>query len=128
MGDLGRTSRGVPITDALITELSDQAEAGYDVVAIMRRRLDEVAESRDVAHVRLAALRSPELAPILAEVIGRVVWDEAGWFLQENVQAARAAADAVLVIVHGIAGRSSVAVDAVQAWEVAMSFRGLPRE
>jgi hypothetical protein len=36
-GDDGRTSGGVPVTDALVSRLADEAEAGYDV-AMLRRR------------------------------------------------------------------------------------------
>lgn len=34
----GRTASGVPITDDLINKLADDAEAGYDVEKILRRR------------------------------------------------------------------------------------------
>lgn len=34
----GRTSSGVPITDELIDKLAHEAEAGYDVEKILRRR------------------------------------------------------------------------------------------
>jgi hypothetical protein len=44
MAEHGRTSRGIPITDALIAELAEQAEQGYDVVAILRHRLDAATD------------------------------------------------------------------------------------
>ena len=34
----GKTARGAPITDELIDKLAKQAEAGYDVDEILRRR------------------------------------------------------------------------------------------
>jgi len=34
----GRTASGVPITDELVTELAEKAEAGYDVDEKLRRR------------------------------------------------------------------------------------------
>lgn len=34
----GKTVNGVPITDELIEKLSEEAEAGYDVDEILRRR------------------------------------------------------------------------------------------
>lgn len=34
----GRTASGIPITDDLINKLADDAEAGYDVEKILRRR------------------------------------------------------------------------------------------
>lgn len=43
MADHGRTSNGIPITDALIAELAEKAERGYDPVTILRTRLDAAA-------------------------------------------------------------------------------------
>ena len=34
----GRTARGVPITDELVAELAEKAEAGYDAGEMLRRR------------------------------------------------------------------------------------------
>ena len=34
----GRTASGLPITDDLVAELAEKAEAGYDVDEILRRR------------------------------------------------------------------------------------------
>lgn len=36
--DYGKTASGVPITDELVDELADRAEAGYDVDEKLRRR------------------------------------------------------------------------------------------
>ena len=34
----GKTASGVPITDELVAELAEKAEAGYDVDETLRRR------------------------------------------------------------------------------------------
>jgi len=36
--DHGRTKDGTPITDAMVEAMADEAERGYDVEAILRRR------------------------------------------------------------------------------------------
>jgi hypothetical protein len=61
----GRTASGKPITNGLVTELADKAEAGYDVEEMLRRRgrppIGSAAAS--VESVRL----DPELREALAE-------------------------------------------------------------
>ena len=61
----GKTASGVPITDELVGELAEKAEAGYDVDEMLRRRggrppIGSAAAS--VAAVRL----DPELREALA--------------------------------------------------------------
>jgi hypothetical protein len=61
----GRTSSGVPITDDLINKLASDAEAGYDVEKILRRRGGRPPIGSAAASVESVRL-DPELQQALA--------------------------------------------------------------
>jgi Ribbon-helix-helix protein, copG family len=60
----GRTASGVPITDELVDELSAEAEAGYDVEEMLRRR-----GGRPPMGSAAAAVESVRLDPELREAL-----------------------------------------------------------
>jgi hypothetical protein len=62
----GKTVSGVPITDELIDKLSKEAEAGYDVDEILRRRRGRPAIGSGPATVESVRL-DPELRHALAK-------------------------------------------------------------
>lgn len=62
----GRTASGKPITDELVDELADKAEAGYDVEETLRRRGGRPAIGSGPASVESVRLE-PELRDALAE-------------------------------------------------------------
>lgn len=62
----GKTASGKPITDELVTELAAQAEAGYDVEEILRRR-----RGRPPIGSAPAAVESVRLEPELREALLR---------------------------------------------------------
>lgn len=64
--DLGRTRSGVPITDELVEKLSRDAEAGFDVDEIIRRRGGRPAMGSAAASVESVRL-DPELSEALRE-------------------------------------------------------------
>jgi len=64
--DHGRTKSGKPITDELIEELVAQAEAGFDVDEILRRRGGRPAMGSAPASVESVRL-DPELSQALRE-------------------------------------------------------------
>jgi hypothetical protein len=71
--DYGKTKSGRPITDELIAELADQAEVGYDVDEILRRRGGRPPMGSSAASVESVRL-DPELSEALrkqAEKEGR---------------------------------------------------------
>jgi hypothetical protein len=61
----GRTASGVPITDELISELSEKAEAGYDVEKVLHRRGGRPPIGSAAASVESVRLE-PELRQALA--------------------------------------------------------------
>lgn len=62
----GKTASGVPITDELIAELSEKAEAGYDVPETIRRRGGRPPIGSGPAGVESVRLE-PELRDALAQ-------------------------------------------------------------
>jgi hypothetical protein len=60
----GRTASGVPITDELVDKLSAEAEAGYDVEEMLRRR-----GGRPPMGSAAAAVESVRLDPELREAL-----------------------------------------------------------
>ena len=62
----GKTKSGVPITDELVAELADKAEAGYDVDDVLRRRGGRPAMGSAPASVESVRLE-PELREALVE-------------------------------------------------------------
>jgi hypothetical protein len=64
--DLGRTRSGVPITDVLVEKLAAEAEAGFDVDEILRRRGGRPTMGSSAASVESVRL-DPELSGALRE-------------------------------------------------------------
>jgi hypothetical protein len=64
--DLGRTRSGQPITEGLLEKLSAEAEAGFDVDEIIRRRGGRPAMGSAAASVESVRL-DPELSEALRE-------------------------------------------------------------
>jgi hypothetical protein len=62
----GRTASGKPITDELVEQLADKAEAGYDVDETLRRRGGRPPIGSAAASVESVRL-DPELRDALAE-------------------------------------------------------------
>ena len=62
--DYGRTRSGKPITDELIEQLADEAEAGFDVDEILRRR-----GGRPPMGSAPAAVESVRLDPQLSQAL-----------------------------------------------------------
>ena len=62
----GRTASGKPITNELVKELADKAEAGYDVEETVRRRGGRPPIGSAAASVESVRL-DPELREALAE-------------------------------------------------------------
>ena len=62
----GRTAGGVPITDELVVELAETAEAGYDVDELLRRRGGRPPIGSGAASVESVRI-DPELRETLAE-------------------------------------------------------------
>jgi hypothetical protein len=62
----GKTKSGRPITDELIAELADKAEAGYDVDEMLRRRGGRPPMGTSAASVESVRL-DPELSDALRE-------------------------------------------------------------
>jgi hypothetical protein len=62
----GRTASGKPITDALVEQLADKAEAGYDVDETLRRRGGRPPIGSAAASVESVRL-DPELRQALAQ-------------------------------------------------------------
>jgi hypothetical protein len=62
--DYGKTKSGRPITDELIAELADKAEAGYDVDEMLRRRGGRPPMGSSAASVESVRL-DPELSDAL---------------------------------------------------------------
>lgn len=61
----GKTTSGAPITDELVADLADKAEAGYDVDEILRRRGGRPPIGSAAASVESVRL-DPELREALA--------------------------------------------------------------
>jgi Ribbon-helix-helix protein, copG family len=66
----GRTASGVPITDELVEKLAQEAEAGYDVDDMLRRRGGRPPLGSSAASVESVRL-DPELRKALAERASR---------------------------------------------------------
>ena len=62
----GKTASSVPITDELVTELAEKAEAGYDVDEMLRRR-----GGRPPIGSAAASVESVRLDPELREALAR---------------------------------------------------------
>lgn len=62
----GKTASGVPITEELVDELAEKAEAGYDVDAMLRRRGGRPPIGSAAATVESVRL-DPELREALAQ-------------------------------------------------------------
>lgn len=62
----GKTASGVPITDELVAELAEKAEAGYDVDELLRRR-----GGRPPLGSAPASVESVRLEPELREALLR---------------------------------------------------------
>jgi hypothetical protein len=62
----GRTASDVPITDELVAELAEKAEAGYDVDEMLRRRGGRPLIGSGAASVESVRLE-PELREALAQ-------------------------------------------------------------
>jgi len=62
----GRTASGVPITEELVAKLAVEAEAGYDVNEMLRRR-----RGRPPIGAAAASVESVRLDPELREELGR---------------------------------------------------------
>jgi Ribbon-helix-helix protein, copG family len=65
-----RTASGVPITDELVEKLAQEAEAGYDVDDMLRRRGGRPPLGSSAASVESVRL-DPELRKALAERASR---------------------------------------------------------
>ena len=65
-GDQGRTRSGKVITEQLIAELADKAEAGFDADEILRRRAGRPPMGSAAAAVE-SVRREPELREALRE-------------------------------------------------------------
>lgn len=61
----GKTASGVPVTDELVAELAQKAEAGYDVDATLRRRGGRPPMGSAASSVESVRL-DPELRDALA--------------------------------------------------------------
>ena len=66
----GRTASGKPITDELVDQLADKAEAGYDIEETLRRRGGRPPMGSAAASVESVRL-DPELREALAERAAR---------------------------------------------------------
>ena len=66
----GRTAIGKPITDELVDQLADKAEAGYDIEETLRRRGGRPPIGSAAASVESVRL-DPELREALAERAAR---------------------------------------------------------
>lgn len=64
--DYGKTASGKPITDDLVTELSEKAEAGFDPEEVVRRRGGRPPMGAAAATVESVRL-DPELRQALTE-------------------------------------------------------------
>ena len=64
--NFGKTAKGKPITDELVAELSQKAEAGFDVDEIVRRRGGRPPMGAAAASVESVRL-DPELRRALVE-------------------------------------------------------------
>ena len=62
----GKTASGIPITDELVDKLADEAEAGYDLDATLRRR-----GGRPPMGSAAASVESVRLEPELQEALTR---------------------------------------------------------
>ena len=62
----GKTASGVPITDELVAQLGERAEAGYDVDELQRRRGGRPSMGSAAASVESVRL-DPELREALAQ-------------------------------------------------------------
>jgi hypothetical protein len=62
----GKTASGKPITDEMVAELAEEAEAGFDVDAILRRR-----RGRPPLGSGPASVESVRLEPELREALTR---------------------------------------------------------
>lgn len=62
----GKTAKGAPVTDELVAELADKAEAGYDVDDTLHRRVGRPPIGSAAASVESVRLE-PELQEALAE-------------------------------------------------------------
>ena len=62
----GKTKSGRPITDELVAELADKAEAGYDVDEMLRRRGGRPPMGSSAASVESVRL-DPELSEALRQ-------------------------------------------------------------
>jgi len=62
----GKTASGVPITDEMIGELGEKAEAGYDVDELLRRR-----GGRPPIGSAAASVESVRLEPELLEALAK---------------------------------------------------------
>ena len=62
----GTTASGVPITDELVAELAEKAEAGYDIDELLRRRGGRPPIGSAAATVESVRL-DPDLREALAE-------------------------------------------------------------
>lgn len=62
----GKTASGVPITDEVVRELAEKAEAGYDVDLMLRRRRGRPPIGSAAASVESVRL-DPELSDALAK-------------------------------------------------------------
>lgn len=69
----GHTSSGVPITDALVEELSDEAERGFDVEEVLGRR---GRRGRPPLGSGPATVESVRLDPELRERVARRAEEE----------------------------------------------------
>jgi hypothetical protein len=67
---LGKTASGRPITEELVTELAEKAEAGYDVEDTLRRRVGRPPIGSAAATVESVRL-DPELRDALLERANR---------------------------------------------------------
>ena len=68
--DYGRTRSGVPVTDELVEKLAAEAEAGFDVEEILRRRGGRPTMGSSAASVESVRL-DPELGEALRERANR---------------------------------------------------------
>jgi ribbon-helix-helix CopG family protein len=64
----GHTKSGIPITDALIEKLSDEAEQGFDIDAIIARR---GRRGRPRLGQELSSVESVRLDPTLKDLLVR---------------------------------------------------------
>ena len=68
--DYGRTRSGVPVTDEMVEKLAAEAEAGFDVEEILRRRGGRPTMGSSAASVESVRL-DPELGEALRERANR---------------------------------------------------------